>query len=271
MNLILRRSVILLRMGKEHSIVIYTVLVGDYDTLNQPYVTIPGVDYICFVKSKTLDFIGIWKIVEIGILINNDIRLSRFPKILPHETLLRNYEYSLYIDANIIISDMFVYERIKELIKNQTKLSLIKHPARNCAYQEIYNCIAGCKASWTSLIRQFLFLKYKKYPQNCGLYEANLIFRKHNDIYIRHFDNLWWNTYVRFSTRDQMSLAYALYKERLDFCYFVQPPFSTTDHPAFKRLNHKKKNMGLIITLKKAIICSIIKPAKFFLKDSSNI
>jgi len=234
--------------------------VGNYDAIQQPLVIDNGFDYICFVRKglKETNYIGKWRIEEIPIELDDDIRLSRYPKILPHRTCLVYYDYSLYVDANIIISGDYVYNRIRELAKSKTTLALINHPARDCVYLEALSCMIACKASWTSLIIQMLYMKLRRVPSHNGLYEANVIFRNHNDEHIKLIDELWWDTYMRFSKRDQLSLAYSLYVRGWNKCFFLPLGKSTSNHDSFIRNAHLPRKDSSSLYLKKKIGISFV-------------
>lgn len=222
-------------------IVIYTVLVGNYDKLCQPKKINEGVDYVCFTdKEDCNDRIGVWRVVGVPFSHKDNGRVSRYPKILPHKTILSEYDYSLYIDANLIINDNYVYERIQDLIANGDILAMVKHPDRDCVYQEAYTCISGFKAKWRDVFRQILYYKMVGIPKHWGLYEANIIFRKHNDTSVVILDELWWKFFLKYSKRDQLSLVYALWKTGITVPLFLPEGFSATNHFSFERLIHLK-------------------------------
>ncbi|MCD7978378.1 MAG: DUF616 domain-containing protein, partial [Tannerellaceae bacterium] len=80
--------------------VIYTCLVGNYDSLSQPGIVCEEFDYICFSNNIKEQKIGVWQIRPIPFFHGNKTRLSRYVKLNPH-IVLPNYIYSLWIDANI--------------------------------------------------------------------------------------------------------------------------------------------------------------------------
>lgn len=252
---------------------IYTVLVGDnYDLLKDPLKVNREFDYICFVGkgSHLINRSGsVWNMVEIPISFNDNVRDSRYPKILPHETLISRYDFSLYIDANVQIADDFVYNRFFELVENNVTISFIKHPWRDCVYQEAYVCIAAQKAPWIGIIRQVFFLKRKKVPKHGGLYEANVIFRKHNESDIVRMCDLWWNTFVNYSKRDQLSLAYALMDFRTPIQLFLPQGYSTHNHFAFNFTLHPPKTLNFEAKIKNKIVKIVYKASKFLLKEET--
>ena len=219
---------------------IYTVLIGGYDNVIDPKVTVEDFDYICFVGKGESSKIrsDIWKIEEFEEDIEDKGRLSRYPKLLPHKTSLSGYDYSLYVDANILIKDKYIYERINTLISLNTPIALLQHPFRDCVYQEAYVCIASMKGGWLDILRQIFFLKRKGIKKHSGLYEANVIFRKHNDTDIIALDELWWETFMKYSKRDQLSLVYALSNYKGNIQYFLPSGLTTRNHPSFEKISH---------------------------------
>lgn len=221
-------------------IAIYTVLTAlKYDDILQPLAISDKVDYYCFVKKGMLaeTKVGIWNIVEIDYPIDDEIRLSRLPKIQPHETILADYDYTLYIDANVLIKTDFVYKRMSELIQQDVNIALLKHPFRDCAYQELYVCIAAGRGSWWGHVRQIIYMKLHRYPVHNGLYEANLIFRK-NCPDVINVNRLWWKYYLRFSKRDQASFMCSLWKNKVKPILFLEDGYTTRNHEGFEKVNH---------------------------------
>ena len=251
------------------NVCIYTVLVGSYDNVIDPVVVREDFDYICFVGKgeKERHRSDIWNFVEIDIIIEDGGRLSRYPKIKPHKTILSDYLYSLYIDANILIKDKYIYDRIDELINSNNNIALLKHPFRDCFYQEAYVCIASLKGGWFDILRQILFLKRKGYPKHNGLYEANVIFRKQNAPEIVALDEHWWDTFMKYSKRDQLSLVYALKENPVDVAYFLPPGQTTRNHYAFEKISHLAKKETATTKMKKHLIRMISGISRKLLKE----
>lgn len=220
---------------------IYTVLTGkNYDNILQPQVIDEDFDYILFSDNKKIigETIGVWNVRGIDCNETSDIiRLSRFPKLCPHHCL-SEYEYSMYIDANVQIVNSEIYNIIKEKIRQGVKLAMIKHPFRDCCYQEAYVCIASGKANIFPILRHILFLKVKGVKKNNGLFEANVILRRHNDELIKKIDETWWKTFCKYSKRDQLSLVYSLKKYNLKPTLLLLEGMSTRNHPSFIKVVH---------------------------------
>ena len=58
-------------------------------------------------------------------------------------------------------------------------------------------------------------LRKSRYPEKNGLYENNLIIRKHNDPALIALILEWWDMLSRYSKRDQLSLVYLLWKHKI--------------------------------------------------------
>ena len=94
--------------------VVFTVLTGNYEAVQQPALTDSRFDYVLF-TNDVQSSAGVWSVRPIPEVITGDNkRLSRYPKTHP-ETLLADYKASLYLDANIQIRDQWVYDRVVEL------------------------------------------------------------------------------------------------------------------------------------------------------------
>ena len=192
--------------------VIYTSIVGNYDPLLEHCYIMEDWDYICFSESKAIvQNHTIWKIIVLpSNEIKNNIRLSRLPKILPHR-FLTEYEYSIYLDANINILDDTLEKRVNQLIKKNVKIAIAPHPQRDCVYEEAQVCIKSGKDKKSIIEKQIKEIyTLNNFPTHFGLYQNNLIYRKHNDLV--ELDQLWWDIYMKYSRRDQLSLVYALWR-----------------------------------------------------------
>lgn len=224
---------------------IYTSVVGKYDSLTNPKYIIPNWDYICFSNNIKKKKGSIWEIRPIPFKHSNNTILSRYPKMNPH-IVLKEYEYSLWIDANIEILDDFVEQRLNELIGNEIILSLIPHPYRDCIYKEAKYCIDRDRDSRMIIEKQVAFLKKEKYPENNGLFENGLIFRYHTDPKITSMDKEWWKIYLRFSKRDQLSLCYLIWKNNIHCEPFTSIGFSVRNIPSIRFTPHKTSLKNII-------------------------
>jgi hypothetical protein len=194
-----------------NSKVIYTSLVGAYDTLLQPRYIHPDFDYICFSNNVLQAEAGIWNIRRIPYSHPDKTRHSRYVKLNPHK-VLQTYTCSLWIDANIEIMDETIYNRAIHLINAGSLIAQVQHAERDCIYEDIACCIRASKDKEAMLCQQYRFLKQAGYPAHYGLSENNIIYRQHNEKPVVEISENWWQLYLQFSKRDQLSLYYVYWK-----------------------------------------------------------
>ena len=188
--------------------VVYTVLTSQYDKIHQPLVIDERFDYILFSDNVEEDSIGVWKLKYIPYENQDKTRQSRYPKMHPNESL-GDYNASLYIDANIQITSQRIYDRVIECYNNKIDWAGIKHPYRDCIYDEAY-AIYGLDTE-DNIIRWCCRLRDENYPCHRGLFENNVIFRAHNEI-TKEVNDMWWHLYEKYTRRDQLILYYVFWK-----------------------------------------------------------
>ncbi len=188
--------------------VIYTVQTGGYDNVNQPLVVDNRFDYVLFTDEANFSNLGIWQVRSIPFVNKDKTRLSRYPKMHPHE-LFPEYKASLYIDANVQIIGQRIYDRVAELAEQSIDWAGIKHPYRDCLYDEAF-VIYGLDSE-QNIFRWCRRLRQENYPRHRGMFENNVIFRAHNEI-TKRANDLWWNLYEQYTRRDQLTLMYVLWK-----------------------------------------------------------
>lgn len=240
-------------------IAIYTCIVGNYDSLMLPLVTNDAIDYICFVKKGTRisNETGIWKIKEIPYDCDDKRILSRFVKLNPH-IALPDYDYSVYLDGNVSIAHQDFYEIIFNKIRNGTIYSGVCHWGRDCAYDEALAVLNSKKDSLMPIVKSIRFLKKQHFPRHFGMYENNVIFRKHSDSKIVTFNEMWWEYYTHFSKRDQIFHSYCLWRNQIGFDLLFPKEYSARNHYSLLYKKHdiieKKLTLGNAIIRKSTVL-----------------
>lgn len=226
--------------------VIYTAIVGNYDAIRQPEYVDESCDYILFSNSTSESQLGIWKVQNIPYTNNNPSKIARWVKTHP-EILLSEYKASLWIDANIIISDEYVSHRICELYSLNTPIAGFKHAQRNCVYQEMFLLCNGFERE-SVIVKWGKKLRKEKYPQNNGLCETGILYRNHNLSIIKEFNQLWWECIEKYSQRDQFSFNYCLWKKHIDLTYFISSETTIYNYHHIKYIPfHSKQRQPLKI------------------------
>ena len=194
--------------------VIYTCLVGNYDALRQPSVADESYDYICFSNDIKEDRVGVWQIRPIPFEHEDKARLSRYVKILPHKAL-EDYEWSLWMDANIQITGKELYAIVDSKIAEGGKVYQVNHCLPPCIYDEIVFAYLSDRTGFCEAFLQYWHLKRDGFPTHWGLFENNFILRKHNDAQIRKVSEEWWAEFMSYTKRDQFNLMYVYWKNNL--------------------------------------------------------
>ena len=227
---------------REPRIAIYTCITGGYDTIKEPSLITPGVDYICFsdnpaMKSKT------WKIKPIPeeLLGFSKVKQQRGVKLLPHR-YLPDYDISVWIDGNVDTKGN-VKDYLKTLDFGKYTVFIPEHPARKCIYKEKDECLRQKKITGDGIAlaeKQMKRYKEEGFPYNYGLVQSNIMVRKHNDQYCIDLMEKWWSELKDYSHRDQLSFNYALWKIGKDkFKYLIK---TTCNSRTFKwAIAHAKK------------------------------
>lgn len=194
--------------------VVYTALFGDYDSLIDPFLDDASVscDFVCFTNQPNI-FSKVW---EIRLVKDDGLPpnlLNRRYKMLPH-IYLKEYDSSLYIDANIGIKNnpAELFDRLSK----ESPIFIPNHSSRCCLYEELDACERSGKISSD--------LKYKineKYliegmPRNSGLTENGIILRMHHNQKVIFLMNEWWDSVLKICPRDQITLPYLSWKTGIE-------------------------------------------------------
>jgi len=187
-------------------ITVYTCLVGDRD---EPLIQqVPkGVEFKVF--KDTYD------------KFKDNRRNSRIQKILAHQFI--DTEYSIYIDANVrlLVDPQILIDRYL----GDCDLAVMKHPTRDCLYDEAMTCAKRGLDDVETIIKQAKTYEDSGFAKHKGLGECNIILRRHTPK-VEEFNNAWWSEYCTHSRRDQISFPYVCDKVGIQYKlipdYFVE-------------------------------------------------
>lgn len=192
--------------------VIYTCITGNYDALPR-HKPGPCCDFICFLDAETIDrnrsLIENTTEVEFreAPVAGSPQEVNRILKIRPHE-FLSEYDESFYIDGNIRLhSNPFP---LADEVPEAKPVALYLQPDRDCAFREIDELVRVGIAKGTDAKRLKSGMRALGMKSGYGLFEANIIFRRHNDPACIVLMEIWWNLWVSaIVKRDQPYLAFA--------------------------------------------------------------
>lgn len=222
------------------SVVVYTAVIDNYETLKIPLHLNPDWDYICF--SDRADFTGNhpWEIRPIPYIDADPTRCARFVKLRP-DVCLAEYTQSIWIDASILSKDSFLSESFQTFAESRFSVGGIPHPLRACTYDEFEACKELKKDSEEILEEQKQEYSANRFPIHQGMLETGLLFRKHMEQKVITFQKAWWRLLNRHSRRDQLSVVPALKAASLDWMEIMPKGLSTANHPSLHIFSHGTK------------------------------
>jgi len=202
--------------GAKNKIVVYTAIVGDYDTLKIPECLNPEIDYVCF-SDRYYTGYNPWEIRYIDYFDKDPTRICRYYKLNPH-VLFPEYDIVIWIDAALLIRKDYDFKQsIHKHIESGKIISICKHPFRDCVFDEAEACLRFNKDMREKIEEQINYYKEYGLPSNYGLNEtAILISRPQFSTTIKLF-NEWWSQLLIYSKRDQLALPYVLFKLKEEY------------------------------------------------------
>lgn len=215
--------------------VIYTCLTGGYDRLEQPAAIAPDWDYICFTDREGQD--GVWQLRKIPSDSPDPVIRSRYPKMLPHQAL-PEYDYSVYLDANLCITGAEFYRIVDLCIVDGIDFAQVEHPKRDCVYEELKYCYLKDKIDTRTAFRLHRQWTAEGLPRHTGLYENNLIFRAHNEPEVKTIDEAWWQAFSAGIPRDQLCLMPVFLRHRSHPSLLLGPGLNARNVPYLQYTLH---------------------------------
>lgn len=191
-------------------LVVYTCITGAYDIpLESPWAL--RCPHLCFTDATRLRSATWTRVPLAGGEELDPVRRSRLPKLLPHRYLDPACDVSIWIDASaaLLIDPV---ELARRALDGGCDLAIPKHPARDCVYEEIEECVKLGKDMEAALRSQAQAYRDGGLPAHNGLWEATLVVRRHRQPQVVELMESWWREYLQGSRRDQPSLAWVAWR-----------------------------------------------------------
>lgn len=181
--------------------VIFTAVTGGYDDLPPPGYFPPDCDFVAF-SDRPIEAEG-WTVLPLNYQHPDPAKSARFVKLHPH-LYFPDHEVSLWIDGNIrIVGDVGVFV---DALPSDRVMSTFVHPLRDCIYDEGMECLEFLKDDEAAVCQQLDLYRAQGAPDSIGLWETNVIVRRHNDERCIELMTAWWREVEDGSRRDQLSL-----------------------------------------------------------------
>jgi len=203
-----------LKVGKNNRIVIYSAVTNAFDGINEPKWIRSDVDYYMFSDHRDEISSDIWNIKKIDFTYRDPRRLAKIFKLFPHY-LFPNYEFSIWVDANMEIYGN-LYELIKKYLIDRNKtIALCKHMKRKNIREEAIECIRTGSDKKEILKAQIDYYNKTGFPDDIQLSAGGFLLRKHNHLKCKSLMDTWWEQIDNFSSRDQLSFNFACWQQNL--------------------------------------------------------
>ena len=196
-------------------LVIYTVVSGKYDIINEPIFCDENIDYYVF-TDQNVSKTSVWKKIsftDINIEHLSPLEQAWYVKTHPHK-FFKDYDCSMFIDGNIKLT-CDVKPLFYSLLDSGKNMAVHRHQCRDCVYEEGIVVITSGRVKFNDVYKQIKYYKKEKFPKHFGLFETNVLIRNHNNPLCIQVMEDWWKQIKKFSKRDQLSFTYVLWKQKL--------------------------------------------------------
>lgn len=220
-------------------VVVYTAITGDYEggVLFPEYVE-DDWDYVLFTEAELNDP-SVFELRKIPFKDNDPVRVARYVKLNPH-ILLKEYDYALWIDGNVLLKKGVVAE-VQEHINKKHDLVFRKHPIRDSVFDEIYACQKLRKDDFSLMKWQMDKYRDDLYFQKSDFFETNVILRNLRSERVSSFNERWWGELSSGSRRDQLSVNYSLDNVGSDYFLFNERcDIRKKSNPLYYLFSHRK-------------------------------
>jgi hypothetical protein len=161
-----------------------------------------------------------------GVILNNKYKgaaANRHVKICFYDyACLKDADILIYIDGSISITGNLM-DLVETVQSSKGHTFLFEHPSRKCVYAEAHACAVSKKESLRSLEKFVAKLRKEGMPENQGLFEGGIIFRKPSSVDCKHLMQEWWIEYKSSVRRDQLCLMYASWKHGISINSLGEP------------------------------------------------
>jgi hypothetical protein len=194
--------------------IIYSANIGGKDHFMQPLAKHKGVEFVYFVDNlddwQYRDQIqdSIWDVREIPRKYDNGMMDAKWYKMHPH--LLFPGENTVWIDGQWRSR----WRLPRRIFKRDTDVIVYRHEQRICLFKEAKFCMKHKVGNRKDIRRQIEAYKKDGMPEDFGLFQGNVIYRKPE---AKVFNEKWWEQVNKRSTRDQISMPYVFWKEDISF------------------------------------------------------
>ena len=244
------------RPERQKKIAVVSAISGGYDSVKFPAVIDSRLDYVIY-SDTPVENPGFYDVRPLPYFDADKTRSARFVKT-NIQNLLPDYDYVVWVDANVMIVGDIYKSIVEPVIKSKKTMGAMLHPVRSSPFEEMNACIKAGKDDVNAIIEQKKFYEDQGFESD-RLIESNILVYNIGDRNLAPFLSEWWNQIDRFSRRDQLSFNYALDKAGADWMTFTDRPDTSRNHKDVALMNHGGKSEPLL-SLSKALDVQVEDP-----------
>ncbi len=204
------------RLASEASrrkLTVYTVLIGAKEQLNDPLAQLPAgastdldIDWVCISDQPSLTS-PTWRLQSLTDPHLAPEKLSRRPKALPHE-YFPEAEFSLYVDNTVSFRRL---PQASDLQHDRDYLfrAFLHGSRKNPDEEAAAVACLGYDEVITVAAQMDFYARLRPLASITPLTTATVLLRSHHHGTIKRFGQLWWESILAYSKRDQLSIDFA--------------------------------------------------------------
>jgi len=221
------------------NIAVYTFISGLYDSLKSFDKDFnKEADFYYFTDSpqETPAESGEYKKIITPIEKGYERFISRYHKILSH-FIFPEYEYTIWLDGSTSIQ--ISPRKLIEKYLNPFEIAAFKYPDEDCIYIHADKCVTAGRYSITYIAPHMEFYRKEGFPEHAGLCEIRVVLRKNTE-QVKEFNELWFETYKKWLTCDQLCFNYCIWKLGMKYntIEWGSPEFKTGGHNFYNPPNY---------------------------------
>ncbi len=194
-------------------IAVYTCITGGYEPLGEPLYCPDNCDFYVITDAEVSPDSAWHKISLTDVAMPDGLtsaEKNRYCKMFPHRMPhIGEYRYSVYLDGKIV-PETDLTEFVNRI--GDCGIAIHRHTERWCAYDEAEACVIVKKETKENLRRTMSYLESEGFPRGYGLLECCCIARDHENETMQSVMQAWWDMFMQYARRDQLTLPYVLYK-----------------------------------------------------------
>lgn len=190
------------RAGKH---LVYTAIIGDYDSLKRPLWTPENVDYVALLSNSNSRHKNGWLVVDAPTDNIGPKQMNRKLKILGFK-YTGHYDSVIYVDGSIQIVRSFESE-ISAFLESHSAIGVFSHDERKNPWEEVSACIEqGLISSQGAEFELERLSTFENHNPRLGLFDAGVVFKNPQNQFLRSLEMEWFRLYSQNPERDQLSL-----------------------------------------------------------------